>query len=345
MGLFLDGPVPLDATATFTQSIPTPSNLAFLSQFPRKEYDTDTVDFAEIVKTNRAAKFRNWDGAPWVSARDSGSERRVKMLPLGGQLSQGEYERRQTEFANMGGTFTQKLVTAVYNDLENLTNEVFNRLELAWGDALIDGAINIAENGVSQDVDFGIPDEHIVAPGTLWSDTTNATPLTNLVAWSDVYEVTNGEGSLGRFVTSKQVMRLVQRNKEVIDAVHGSTAGRTRVTLAELNDLMESEGLPSFGTPYNSNFDVDGVSTRVIPNNRLLFMPENFAEVGFTAWGTPTTSMELQSRNVQLETAAGIIGVIVREDGIPFRKFSYVDAVALPIIAQPKKLLVSTVLA
>lgn len=344
MGLFLDGPVPLDATATFTQNIPTPSNLAFSTLFPRQDFDTDTVDFAEIVKTNRAAKFRNWDGSVWVSARDTGSEKRVKMLPLSAQLSQGEYERRQQQFAALGGTNTARITEAVYNDLENLTVQVLNRVELAWGDVLTDGIININENGVQQEVDFGIPGDQVVAPGTLWSDTTNATPLTDLIAWSDVYEATNGV-TPGRIATSRQVRRLVEANKEIIDAVHGATQGRTRVTTAELNALLESEGLPTFDTDYNSNFDVDGSTTRVLAANKLLFLPENLGELGFTAWGTPTTSMELQSRNVQLETASGIIGVIVREDGIPFRKFTYVDAVALPILAQPKKLLVSSVIA
>jgi hypothetical protein len=183
-----------------------------------------------------------------------------------------------------------------------------------------------------------------VAPGTLWSDTTNSTPLTDMIAWSDVYEATNGT-TPGRIATSRQVRRLVERNKEIIDAVYGATQGRTRVTTAELNSLLESENLPTFGTDYNSNFDVDGTSTRVLAANKVLFMPENLGELGFTAWGTPTTSMELQSRNVQLETASGVIGVIVREDGIPFRKFTYVDAVALPILAQPKKLMVATVIA
>lgn len=344
MGLFLDGPVPLDATATFTQNIPTPSNLAFSNLFPRRDFDTDTVDFATIMKTNRAAKFRNWDGSVWVSTRDTGSEKRVKMLPLSAQLSMGEYERRQIEFANVGGTNTGKIVNAVYNDLENLTTQILNRIELAWGDVLTDGVVNIVENGVDQQVDYGIPAEHIVAPGTLWSDATNSTPLTNLIAWSDVWEATNGD-TPARIATSRQIRRNVEKSKEVIDAVYGSTQGKTRVTTAELNALLESENLPAFGTDYNSNFDVDGTSTRVLAANKLLFLPDNLGELGFTAVGTPTTSMELQSRNVQLETASGIIGVIVREDGIPFRKFTYVDAVALPVIADPRKIMVATVIA
>src|SRR5690606_18746287 len=174
MGLFLDGPVPLDATATYTQNVPTPSNLAFSTLFPRREFDTDTVDFGTIVQTNRAAQFRNWDGSVWTSARDTGSERRVKMLPLSAKLSMGEYERRPIEFAARRTTFKRRLGVAVYNDLDNLTGHVYHLVELAWGDVLADGVFYIEENGVTQQIDFGVPGDQIMAPGLLWSETTTS---------------------------------------------------------------------------------------------------------------------------------------------------------------------------
>lgn len=347
MALFLDGPVPLDATTTFVQNVPWPSNLGFSNLFPRKEFDTDTVDFATLVKTNRVARFRNWDGAPWVSLRDTGQESRVKMLPLGGQLSQGEYERRQLQFAGaMGATSVQKkLADAVYNDLETLTYQTQNRLELAWGDVLSDGVLTIAENGVYQEVDFGVPNEHIVAPEVGWDDIENSTPLTDLVAWTDAYQATNGVKP-GQVRTSLKIQRLLQRNQEIINAIRGAAAEVTRVNLSELNDLLASEGLPTIvdSSLYDSSFDVDGSTQRVIDDDKFLLLPSNISDLGFTAWGTPTTAFELQEKNVHLETAAGIIGVIIREDGTVFRKFAMVDAVAMPILADPKKLMIGTVL-
>src|SRR5690606_29219585 len=113
-----------------------------------------------------------------------------------------------------------------------LTGQVYNRVELAWGDVLADGVFSIEENGVKQQIDFGVPGDQIVAPGTLWSDTTTSTPLSDLIAWSDVYEATNGV-TPGRIATSQQVRRLAEKNKEIIDAVYGSTVGKTRVTTAE----------------------------------------------------------------------------------------------------------------
>src|SRR5258708_1606454 len=121
MALFLDGPVPLENTIVFAQQVPLPSNNKLTLMFPRRDYGTDEVDMAVITRTNRAAKYRNWDGSYWVSPRDTGLEKRVRLIPLGGQLAVGEYERRQLEFAQYGGTIQSILVQAIYNDLENLT--------------------------------------------------------------------------------------------------------------------------------------------------------------------------------------------------------------------------------
>lgn len=344
MALFLDGPVPLEDTITFTQQTPLPSNNALTQMFPTRRYMTDEVDFATITQTNRAAKFRNWDGSYWVAPRDTGAEKRVRMLPLGGQLGVGEYERRQMEFSRYGGTIQSILVDAIYNDLTNLTRYVQNRVELAWGDVLSDGVLTINENGVQQQVDYAIPSGQLVTAATLWSDTANSDPLADLIAWYDVYVATNGAGP-GQFLASLTTIRQLQSNTKLINAIKGAQTGATHVTLPEISGLFASYGLPplTMDSVYNSFFDVDGSTTRPIAANKFLFLPSDLSTLGFTAWGTPTTVMELNANNVQVEQAAGIIGILVREEQPPFQKRTFVDAVALPVLADPRKILVATV--
>lgn len=344
MALFLDGPLPLEDVLTFTQQVPLPSSNMLTQMFPRHDYASDEIDFATITRTNRAAKFRNWDGNYWVSPRDTGSEKRVRMLPLGGQLGVGEYERRQIEFARVGGTIQSILVDAIYNDLENLTRYVQNRVELAWGDVLTDGVLTINENGVQQQVDYAIPGSNLVTASTLWSTTATADPLADLIAWYDVYVGLNGTGP-GQFLCSLQTVRQLMVNAKLIGAIKGTNTGATMVTLDEISGLFASYGLPpiSMQSVYNSNFDVDGVSTKPLPVNKFLFLPSDLSELGFTAWGTPTTVMELNANNVQVQSAAGIIGILVREEQPPFQKRTFVDAVALPVLADPRKILVATV--
>lgn len=345
MALFLDGPLPLEDVLTYTQGVPLPSNTKLQQAFPARRYSTDEIDFATITKTNRLAQFRAWDGNFWVAPRDTGADRRVKMLPLGGKLSVGEYERRQIEFAKVGGTIQNVLVDSIYDDLDNLTSYVYNRVEMAWGDVLTDGVLTISENGVQQQVDFAIPGNQLVTAGTLWSNTAASDPLANLVAWYDVYRAANGVGP-GRFLMSLTTARQLQTNTSLINAIKGDQTGVTRVTLAEISDLFAANDLPpiSMENVYDSFFVNDaGATVRPIPANKFLFLPADLGELGFTAWGTPTTVMEMLDSGVQVENGAGVVGMLVKSAEPPFRKTTYVDAVALPVLADPRKVLVATV--
>lgn len=224
MILFENVPVVPDALTTFVRRVPTPASNALSLAFPTVYRDSNTIDFAEIVQRNRTAKYRSFDGNIHVSERDVGSSKRVPLAPLSSSIGVGEYERLQLEFARTGGTYTQALASAVYNDGENLTREVLNRVELAWGDVLADGKLTIDENGLQSEADYGMPENHDVAPaGALWTNTETATPLTDLLAWSDIANATDGSRP-GNMLMGLRLQRLLQRNKEVIDAVYGPGA-------------------------------------------------------------------------------------------------------------------------
>jgi hypothetical protein len=345
MALFLDGPLPLEDTIVYTQGIPLPSENKLTGMFPRKEYMLDEIDFAVIGQTNRVAQFRNWDGSYWVSPRDTGLEKRVRMLPLGGQLSVGEYERREQEFKSLGGTIQQILVDAIYNDLDKLTRYTQNRIELAWANMLPTGVLTINENGVQQQVDFGIPAAQKVTPaGALWSNTSASTPLTDLIAWRDIYVKMNGRPP-GQYIMSLSTARQLMQNTQLINAAFGAVWQRTEITFDDINRVTAPYGIApmSFDQVYWNFFDVNGQSQEAMSESYFIMLPDNLADLGFTAWGTPTTVMELNANHVQVETGAGIIGILVREEQPPFRKKTFVDAVALPVIADPRKMMVATV--
>jgi hypothetical protein len=347
MAIFFDAAVEPDDLTEFTREVPVPRELRLLNEFPSDTVETNTVDFAEIVRTNRTARFRAYDGRIHVSERDVGSEKRIKMIPLSTSLSMGEYERLQLEFARLGGRNQQALARAIYNEGEQLTREVQNRLEQAWGDLLSDGILSMPELPGLGSADYGLSAlGHLVAPSVAWTSANLATmtPLTDIQAWSDIYRVTNGSAP-GRMKTSLTRLRVVQRSKEVIDAVYGATQGRTRVSVNELNDLLRDEGLPTFDEPYDMSFDVDGVTTRTIADDKVSFVPNDLSELGRTVYGVTATALELVNSNksdMSFEDAPGIVGV-VEKVGPPYREFTYVDAVAMPILDNARKLLVADV--
>jgi hypothetical protein len=344
MAIFYDAPVEPDALTTVVKNVPTPEGNALSALFPTEYKPTNTIDWSEIILKNRVAKYRSYDGRIVVSERDSGSSKRVKLAPLSTSIGTGEYERLQLEFARYGGTFVERLVDAIYNDGVRLTNEILNRIELAWGDVLLDGKLSINENGFTSEADYGLPGNHVATAATLWSDLDASKPLTDLQAWTDTWNDTNG-GAPDNFLTSRKILRLMTRNKEIIDAVFGATAGRTHVTRAEMVSLLESEGLPTPLPAYDTKLNVDGSDTRVLPDNRVILLPGNLRELGYMAYGQSATALELLDANktdFSFEESAGIVGVVIK-DGPPFRQWVYVDAVGQPVLEDAKKLFVSTV--
>lgn len=342
--LFFDGPVENDALTTFVRGVPFDSNLGLTNLFGRRETDTNTVDFSEIVRTNRTARYRSFDGRVHVSARDTGSEKRVPLLPLSSSLNMGEFERLQLEFARNQGGNQARLANAVYNDAEQLTREAQNRIEMAWGDALTDGILTISEGGLTGSagtVDFGVPANQKTTVGTGWATLATAPVLTDIQSVIDVRVDTNGNSRPGYMLTSNLQIRNMRRNKQVIDAVFGSTGGRTQVSLAELRGLLADEFDITLLNAYDSSFDVDGVTTRTMPNDKVAFLPQNLDDFGFTSWGVSATALALvQSKDSDMtfEEAPGIVGIIDIGPSIPYRQQVQVDGVALPIIADARGL-------
>ena len=344
MAIFFDAPVSPDALTAFIRGVPTPSEFALSNTFDTVTEATNTVDFAEIVRTNRTARYRAFDGRIHVAERDTGSEKRVKLAPLSTSLSMGELERLQLEFARTSGTNQQAMAAAIYNDAQNLTREVQARVEQAWGDTLTDGKLSINENGLVSEADYGVPANHIVSASTTWVTIASALALTELLAWVDVYVDTNGF-SPGSMQTSQRVQRLLQTNAQIVGAIAGTTSGRTRVTVPELNDLFASEGIPTLRPAYDTRVDIDGVSTRVIADDKLMFFPPNIRDLGYMRYGLSATALELVNSNVadlSFEEAPGIVGV-VEKIGPPYREFVYCDAVGQPILANASLLLVADV--
>lgn len=346
MAIFFDAPVEPDALTTFIREVPVnPAGQTrrLLDLFPRHEVDRNEVDFAEIVRTNRVARYRSWDGRIHVSTRDTGSEKRVPLPPLSSSLNMGEYERLQLEFARTGGTNEQALARAIYNDGEILTNEVLNRLELAWGDLLTDGKFTMMTSEGGLEADYSVPANQIIPVGTPWTTIASALALSDLIAAHDVYVAANGPA--GSMLTSQAVIRLMTRNQEIINAIAGDQTGRTRVNLEELNGLLSSEGLPELLAAFDENLDVDGTTTRVITDDKLVFLPPNLNDLGGTYYGITATALELVNSNeaeLSFEDAPGIVGV-VEKVGPPYRQFTFVDACAMPVLTDSRKLLVMDV--
>ncbi len=347
MAIVFDAPVTPDALTAFTRNVPAEDNLRLFNALPGRTHSDNTIDFSEIVKRNRTAKYRAFDGSISVSARDTASTSSVGMIPLSDSRNVGEYEKLKLQFARTGGTNTGILANALYNDGEDLTRNIQRRLELAIGDVLSDGKLTVNENGLNGfEADFGVPADQKVTPaGAAWTNTATAKVLSDLLLWHVVYVSANG-GPAGALRTSQRVLTLMQTNSEIVAAVHGTASGKSRVNRAELNELFASEGLPAVADPYDYLVDVDGVNTRTVTEGTLQFTPANLGDFMHLAWGVTATALELVNSNLaemSFGDAAGIVGV-VEKVGPPYREFTFVDAVAMPVLDRAEALMIATVI-
>lgn len=349
MAIVFDGPILPDDLIEFTRNVPLPAELGHGLEaiLPDKHLDNNRVDFSNVTKTGRVARFRMFDGPLHVAQRDSATTNVVKLPPVSDSLGVGELERLNIEFARTGGTNQSAIVNAIYDDATILTQNVQRRMVLAKGDVLNDGKFTMltAEGGL--EADFSLPAGNVVTAGTLWSSTTTADPVSDLTTWIQAYKTTLGNGfPPGQITTSQRVLNYLLLNTNIRNLFSSLVGSPSRVTVGQLNSVMTDFGLPTFGAPYDAQVDVDGTTTRILPDNKLfLTPPDPINNLGFTAYGVSATALELVSAaesDLSFENAAGIVGVVIK-DGPPFRQYTFVDAVGMPVLTNPRALMVATV--
>lgn len=333
----------------FVREVPTPYNLVLNRYLPDRNIGDIEAAIQQVTITNRAAKFRAWDTETPVSKRDVFRQSKVKLPPLGTKIPVGEHERLMLARISTGGDNRNSYVQTIYDDAERLTREVYNRMELARADVLLDGKFTLNENGlIGLEADFGLDSSHLVTAGTVWSDHANAAPLQDLKAWNDLFVDETGEDP-GVMLTSNTVVNNMLMSAEIRSLFYrGQTLSGSPdlITPQQLNQVLQAYGMPRIET-YNTKIEVDDVSTRVIPEDKVIFLPSDPNSLGFTAWGITAEALELaagQNPSLEFEELPGLVGVVMKE-GDPVRVWTKVGAVGMPMITDPRRLIVADVLA
>jgi len=95
------------------------------------------------------------------------------------------------------------------------------------------------------------------------------------------------------------------------------------------------------------SINVGTTATRPVPANRFIMLPATPTDLGATYWGVTAEALELaggQNPGIAFSQAPGLVGVVMR-DGDPVRTWTKVTAIGMPIIRDPKRLMVAEVLA
>jgi hypothetical protein len=334
------------ATLTgFVRELPAPAQYTLNTWLPDRNIGDIEAAFNTTFRTNRTAMFRAFDAETPIGQRDNFQRSRVALPPLGQKTLVGEEERLRLEMVRSGGNNTASLIDALYNDAALNTNAVLARMELARGQVLTTGKFTLSgENGLKTiEANYGVAGSHLPTAGTLWSDATNSDPLQDMRTWADLY--TDDSGQPPAFaVTSRTTIGQMLKNAKV-RAYFATTGGTpSMITRAQLAGVLDAWDLPQL-VQYDTQVSVAGVSTRIIATNKLVYLPQNPADLGNTFWGITAEALELVGTNnpqLTFQQAPGLVAMVTKE-GDPVRTWTKVTAIGMPVIANPNLAFCATV--
>lgn len=282
---------------------------------------------------NEAAMFRAYDAEPKFGRRAGISRMTGELPPIGQQYLLGEYD--SLRLRNAG----QEIRDLLLSDAARIARAIDTRFEFARGQALVEGKVTLAEDGVQAEVDFGRSAAHSVAPAVVWSDLTNAKPLSDLQTWRDVYVDTNGQ-TPGVMQLSTKAISYMLRNAEVRSHLLPVGSTISQVKFSDLNALLVDFDLPA-ATRYDARaIDAGGVSRRIIADDRLLFLPPAGTQLGATLWGTTLEAQEADYGIAAGDHPGMVVGAF-KQKTTPIRVFTIGAAIGIPLLGDPDLSLVA----
>ena len=300
------------------------------------------------------AEFRSWDTPPPMTGRPGISRKRGELPPVSRQIPLLEEESLRLRQIQTGSA--NPLVDAIFADAERMVRAVQGRIELARGDVLTDGIVTINENGMNIAVDYGVPSSHlpVLAGGAQWTvaNAATATPVTNLLTWLDLYKADTGVLPIGMVMARSRFAALAVNAEMRAYAQAGASTAPARLNMATINQIFAEFGIPPItglssdptGDPfYDVSVRVNGVLTRVIPENRVVFVPPPDEPVGNTFYGVTAEAVRLIERNkIVAQDAPGVVALVLQNDN-PVQTFTLATAIALPAIINPELIFTATV--
>lgn len=206
----------------------------------------------------------------------------------------------------------------LYNDLDTMIDACLARVEKLRMDAVADGVITLAENGVIMTVDYGVPagNKEILAGVNLWSDAVNCNPVADIQRWVDA--VVNASGvKPTRALTSSTVVSNMVKSANLRKQVFGDNGASRILTVADVNALLGSLELPliaAYDTKARMEAE-DGVITTVRLFNEKKFVLLPPSVLGDTLVGP--TEESLMDPDVSAQETAGVYAIVYQEQEPP----------------------------
>lgn len=284
------------------------------------------------------APYRAFDAEAAIGSRQGMSRVSGELPPISKKMRLGEESRLRLEMLRSGDN--GGIVDQIFDDAAMMVRAVQARMEQARGQALYTGAVTINENGVQATIDFGMPGTHKPTAAVTWATVTTDI-LTDLLTWKQLYVDDTGEQP-GVIVTSTKVIGYLMRNTGLKGMAGVGATIPQILTQDNVQAIFAAQGLPPI-VAYDTTVRVNGVATRTIPDDKVLFLPATGgAPLGSTFMGITAEELELRGAGVQLGGEGGIV-TVVDQTSDPVATWTKAAAIAVPIIANPELIIAADV--
>jgi hypothetical protein len=293
----------------------------------------------------RAMPFRPWNTPAVPMNRGETYETTGRMLPLSGILWLLEEESQLLDAARAASD--DEGVAEVFDtDLLTLTRAALQRVMLAQGEAISTGKVTIGTDAAPENrlqlgsVDFGIPAAHFITAPILW----NASTPDILGQW-DLYKTTyktttGGEVSPGVAIISTRIRNVMLKDADLRNLLATMIGAPPSVSEAQLRQMLTDRQFPRIIVDDTMVPDFNGTMTRVLPDDRVIYLPEAPGQpggmpVGKTQWGLTEEAKKLQrAQKISAENAPGLVAVAMESEN-PVHTGTLVTGIAMPTITDP----------
>lgn len=269
-----------------------------------------------------AAEFRAYDAESQIGNRRSVVQVQGELPPISRKIRLGEYARLRQRKAE-----EDEYTAAILNDADTMVTAVAARLELARSEALYSGKLILAENGVTATIDYGRTGSHAQSAPTVWSNTSTAKPITDLLSARDKIEAAGGIAEaiwMNSSVYAEMIATDQVKNLATASGVTPSIVSRSAVS-----NVLAAFGLPDIKI-YSAVVSVAGVTTKVLGDDKVIMT--GAGAVGSTLSGMTAEQLEFGS---EVKVAGpGIVATSWKKPD-PVSVWTKAAAIALPVLTSP----------
>lgn len=292
----------------------------------RYAYDKGMAAFVD------EAVFRAFDAESSIGKRPTGARITGEILPISRKIPLREYDQLRIRNAA-----DDTMVQAHFDDATHIARGIAARIERARGQVLETGKVTITENGLVTEYDSGRAGGNTISllgASARWSAYSTATPIANVLAWSEIIRAATGV-SPTRLVVSATVMAHLQQCDEVRGAFQPAASAPLRVSRDAVNDAFV--GLA--GVTVEVYEPPAGMATPPLDPKKVLLLLDS-VPVGQTFLGQPVEASEPGYEGV----GAGLVaGVFKTPD--PVTPWTKVVGLVLPTLQVPDATLAAAVIA